>query len=414
MSTETTFDVVIAGGSYAGLALAIALSTELAGELTVAVVSPVFPRLDAGDPRDSRGSALSRASLNLLQRIGVWGSLTDHAQPVTEIVLTDSDLGDAVRPAVMRYPLDRGGGPQLPAMVIVENGRLGTALHAAAVKAAGVTLLAGSSIGAFAVQADLVHVRLGDGRSVSARLLVAADGARSGLRALAQIGTVGWPYDQTGIVTTVVPDLPHGGRAVQHFLPAGPFALLPMTGNRVCVTWTEDAGEARRILALDRGGFRAEVERRFGPDLGALVSISTPQSWALEVVIARCLTASRFALAGDAAHTLHPIAGQGLNLGFRDVAALTEVVIDTGRLGLDIGAQQTLARYERARRFDNLASAAGFDALNRLFSTRSTLARSARGAALTLADRLPYFKQLIMAEAAGEVGDVPRLLRPAG
>lgn len=414
MSTETTFDVVIAGGSYAGLALALALSVEAAGELTVAVVSPGFPRLDAGSEKDSRGSALSRASLNLLQRIGVWPALSEHAQPVSEIVLTDSDLDDAVRPEVMRYPLDPGSGSEFPAMAIVENGRLGAALHAAARAAAGVTLLAGQSIASFAAQGDVVQAKLSDGRLMSARLLVAADGARSNLRALAQIGTVGWPYDQTGIVTTVVPEAPHGGRAVQHFLPAGPFALLPMTGNRVCVTWTEDAAEARRILALDGTGFRAEVERRFGTDLGTLLTISAPQSWPLEVGIARSLTAPRFALAGDAAHSLHPIAGQGLNLGFRDVAALAEAVIDTGRLGLDIGAPETLAHYERARRFDNLASAAGFDVLNRLFSTRSTLARSARGAALALVDRLPNFKRLIIAEAAGETGDIPRMLRPVG
>jgi 2-octaprenyl-6-methoxyphenol hydroxylase len=259
-----------------------------------------------------------------------------------------------------------------------------------------------------------VRAVLRDGSSLSARLLVAADGARSNLRALARIGTVGWPYDQTGIVTTVVPEVPHGGRAVQHFLPAGPFALLPMTGNRVCVTWTEAATEAQRILKLDGAGFRAEVERRFGADLGALVTISAPQSWPLEIGIARSLTAPRFALAGDAAHSLHPIAGQGLNLGFRDVAALAEALIDTGRLGLDIGGPETLMRYERARRFDNLASAAGFDVLNRLFSARSTLARSARGAALAFADRLPNFKRLVIAEAAGETGDVPRLLRPVG
>jgi 2-octaprenyl-6-methoxyphenol hydroxylase len=415
-SAAETCDVLIAGGSYAGLALALALSHESGGDLRIRVVSPVFPAPIASGtlPSDARGSALSRASLSLLSRIGVWPELSNHAQPVSEIVLTDSDLGDAIRPEVLRYQLDAGDAAQLPSMVIVENGRLGAALHVRAAAAPGIVLTAGTSITAFKASIDHVDATLSTGTTLTARLLVAADGGRSHLRELARIGTVGWPYAQTGIVTIVTPEISHNGRATQHFLPAGPFALLPMANNRVCVTWTEDAAEAKRILALDPTAFRAEVEHRFGHDLGALATISPPQSWPLEIGIARELTAERFALIGDAAHTLHPIAGQGLNLGLRDVAALTDAVIDTARLGLDIGTPDTLSHYVRARRFDNLTSAAGFDALNRLFSTRSTLARSARGAALQLVDRLPNFKQLIIAEAAGQSGTVPRLLRPLG
>ncbi len=411
-NANETYDVLIAGGSYAGLALALALSVETAGDLKIGVVSPGFPALGAtaSNAGDSRGSALSRASLNLLNRVGVWPTLSEHAQPVSEIVLTDSDLGDAIRQQVLRYALDPGTAAALPAMVIVENTRLGTALHNAARQAQGVMLVSGASIAGFEIQTEQVSATLSNKQVINARVLVAADGSRSGLRNLARIGTVGWPYDQTGIVTTVVPELPHQGRAVQHFLPGGPFALLPMTGNRVCVTWSENTAEAQRILALEPSLFSTEVERRFGPDLGRLTSVSAPQSWPLTVAIARTLTADRFALIGDAAHTLHPIAGQGLNLGFRDVAALAECIIDTARLGLDIGHVDVLARYERARRFDNLASAAGFDALNRLFSTSSTLARSARGAALGVVDRLPNVKRMIIAEAAGDTGDVPRLL----
>ncbi len=405
-------DVLIAGGSYAGLALALALASEAAGDLRVIVVSPTFPN-SAAQPQehsDVRGSALSRGSLNLLTRVGVWPTLASHAQTVAEIVLTDSDLEDVVRPEMLRYSLDTD--PAVPEMVIAENGKLGAALYDAACIALGVNLKPSLSVTSFEPKVDAVLANLSDGTTISARLLVAADGARSALRTQAGIATMGWPYAQIGIVTIVEPKTDHGGRAVQHFLPAGPFALLPMTGNRVCVTWTEEAGEARRILMLDKQSFAAEVERRFGPELGALTTISVPQSWPLEISIARELTHTRLALIGDAAHTLHPIAGQGLNLGLRDVAALAETVIDTARLGLDIGSPETLARYARARRFDNLASAAGFDALNRLFSTPSTLARSARGAALSVIDRLPNLKQLIIAEAAGQSGDVPRLLRP--
>ena len=402
-------DILIAGGSYAGLALACALAREADGDLKVMVVSPGLPALDGGRAEgDIRASALARGSLNVLTRLGVWGEIARDAQVISAIELTDSNLDDATRPTVLRYELE---GAAIPAMVIVENFRLGAALHTAAREARGATLESGVAIADFAADLHGVRATLSDGRVIGARLLVAADGGRSKLREKAGISTTGWPYDQAGIVTVVVPEDAHGGQAVQHFLPAGPFAALPMTGNRVCVTWTEGAAEARRILALDAAGFRGEVEKRFGFKLGALKTIAPPQTWPLELAIARSLIAPRFALVGDAAHVLHPIAGQGLNLGFRDVAALCECVIDAARLGLDVGQADVLERYERWRRFDNLASAAGFDALNRLFATENTLARSARGAALGVVDRLPGLKAWLVGEAAGEGGDVPRMLR---
>jgi 2-octaprenyl-6-methoxyphenol hydroxylase len=415
--TMSSVDVLIAGGSYAGLSLAVALASEAGGDLRVMVVAPRFPNLAAEGgaygiaPADLRGSALSRGSLNLLDRIGIWRDLAVDTQPVSEIVLTDSDLGDALRPSVLKFGLEAEAGARIPAMVIVENHRLGAALYRAALGAAGVELRGGISVAASVVVGDGVVATLSDGRQVRARLIVAADGARSDLRVRSGIGVVGWPYGQTGIVTVVATDEPHGGRAVQHFLPGGPFALLPMTDGRVCVTWTENDAEARRILRLDATAFRAEVEARVGSVLGALTSISVPQSWPIELGVARQLTAPRLALVGDAAHAVHPIAGQGLNLGFRDVGALVDAVIDAARLGLDVGHPDVLAGYERARRFDNLASAAGFDVLNRVFSSGSTVARSARGAALGVVDRLPRLKDWFIAEASGASGDVPRLLR---
>ena len=410
----TTTDIVVAGGSYAGLAVAVALARESGGELHVMLVSPGLPALDAGagGVDDVRASALSRGSLNLLQHLGAWDEIAAHAQPVSAIEITDSNLDDAIRPTALSYALDRGhAGSSLPSMVIVENRRLGAALHRAAKAAAGVTLAAGAAIADFVADQDGVQATLSDGTTIAARLLVAADGARSKLREAGGIKSIGWPYRQRGIVTFVEPEQPHEGRAVQHFLPAGPFALLPMTGDRICITWTEGDDEAHRILALDAAGFRAEVERRFGYRLGALKTIAPPQSWPLELDVARGLIGTRMALIGDAAHKVHPIAGQGLNLGFRDVAALSETIIDAARLGLDFGRPETLERYERWRRFDNLASAAGFDALNRMFSSDNTLARSARGAVLGIADRLEGVKGWLVGEAAGERGDVPRLLR---
>ena len=236
-------------------------------------------------------------------------------------------------------------------------------------------------------------------------------GGASPLRQAAGIGIVRWSYPQAGIVTTVRLEQPHQGRAVQHFLPSGPFAILPLTGNRACITWTEDAARAREILALDDAGFLAEVEKRFGYRLGGVALAGPRASWPLDMHLARALVADRFALVGDAAHGVHPIAGQGLNLGLRDVAALTEVVADAARLGLDIGSLAVLERYERWRRLDSALSAATFDALNRLFSNDSTLLRSARDFGLGLVERMPALKQFFVAEAAGLTGEVPRLLR---
>ncbi|HZA01986.1 MAG TPA: FAD-dependent monooxygenase, partial [Hyphomicrobiaceae bacterium] len=256
-----------------------------------------------------------------------------------------------------------------------------------------------------------VTIRLATECSIRAALLVGADGRSSPLRDAAGIQIVGWRYPQTGIVTTVAHERPHGGKAVQHFLPGGPFAILPLKGNRSSITWSEDAERAREILALDDQGFLAEVDKRFGGRLGALRLDSPRQSWPLGMHLARRYVTRRFALLGDAAHGVHPIAGQGLNLAMRDAAALTEVVVDAVRLGLDLGDSAALERYEQWRRFDSALAAATFDGLNRLFSNDWALLRSAREFGLGLVDRVPVLKQLFVQEAAGLSGELPRLLR---
>jgi 2-octaprenyl-6-methoxyphenol hydroxylase len=250
-----------------------------------------------------------------------------------------------------------------------------------------------------------------DGRMVSARLAVGADGRRSRLREAAGIGIVEHDYRQVGIVTVIAHELPHRGRAIQHFLPSGPFAILPMTGDRSCITWTETADEGRRILALDDAAFLAEVDRRFGGRLGDLTLAGGRRSWPLAMHLARAYAANRLALAGDAAHGVHPIAGQGLNLGFRDVAALAEVIADAARLGLDVGSMSTLRRYERWRRSDSALSAGVFDRLQWLFANDNPALRAVRDSGMAVVDRLPALKRLLVAEAAGLTGDVPRLLR---
>ncbi len=254
-------------------------------------------------------------------------------------------------------------------------------------------------------------IALASGDSLQTWLAVAADGQHSVLRRAAGITCVSWPYDQIAIATTVAHERDHGGVAVQHFLPAGPFAILPLPGRRCCITWTEQANEGRRIMALDDDAFLAEVDRRFGGRLGAVRLDGGRRSWPLHLQLARSYIADRLALIGDAAHGVHPIAGQGLNLAFRDVAALAEVIADAARTGLDIGDATTLARYQQWRRFDALAATAAFDAVNRLFSRDGRLTRSLREAGLQLVDRLPRLKQELVREAAGMTGELPRLLK---
>ena len=404
---DDRFEVVIAGAGFAGLALAKALASGFGTSARIALVTrdSVSP---ARGNADSRATALSAASVRMLDKLGVWANCSVSAQPVTAIDITDSPLHAGVRPILLSY--DNHVGSDEPASHVIPNAALEAALTAAVATMPTISILPQTTVGAFSAGPEAVTVTLSPTRTLQAKLLVAADGRSSPLRQLAGIKTTGWSYPQTGITVTVRHDLPHGGHAVQHFLPGGPFAMLPLPGNRSCITWSEKNDEARRLVALDDAAFLGELEQRAGGRLGAIELDGPRQSWPLEMFMARSFIAPRFALVGDAAHNVHPIAGQGLNLGLRDCAALAEVLVDARRLGLDI-ASGTLERYERWRRFDTMTSAASFDALNRLFSTDGALRRSAREFALGAINRLPGVKQRLVAEAAGTTGDLPRLLR---
>jgi 2-octaprenyl-6-methoxyphenol hydroxylase len=397
-------DVLIGGAGFAGLALAVALRQTLGPAFGVTVADPGPGRDHAGD---ARASAIAAAARRLFETIGVWDAVAADAQPIMDMVVTDSKLGDAVRPVFLTFAGDVAPGE--PFAHMVENAPLFEALAAKA-RDVGVDLRP-AAVDDFDITPGHVAVRLGDQTAVSSRLLVAADGARSAIRERAGIQYMGWSYGQSGIVTTVAHERDHGGRAEEHFLPAGPFAILPLKGRRSSIVWTEKTSEAERIIALSDADFHAELEKRFGLRLGSIAVAGPRQAYPLGLSVARSFVTDRLALIGDAAHVIHPIAGQGLNLGLRDVAALAEAVVDAARLGLDPGDATVLDRYQRWRRFDTMSMGVATDGLNRLFSNRSDVLRFVRDVGLGLVERAPALKELFIREAAGFTGDVPKLLR---
>jgi 2-octaprenyl-6-methoxyphenol hydroxylase len=396
-------DIVIAGGSFAGLALAIALRQGSDGGLSVTVADPGINR----PGENLRATAIAAAARRLFETIGVWPEMEKVAQPMLDMVVTDSKLDNAMRPTYLTFEGEVEPGE--PFAHMVENDVAIAALLDKA-RSEGVDLRPLSVTG-FEHQPAGITVTLSDGSVLPARLLVAADGARSSIREKAGIATHGWDYDQSGIVTTVAHEREHHGRAEEHFLPAGPFAILPLTGNRSSIVWTETRKEADRIVALPDEEFHAELEKRFGLHLGEIKVIGPRRAFPLGLFVARSFIADRIALIGDAAHLIHPIAGQGLNMGLRDVAALAESIIDAVRMGIDPGAVSVLERYQRWRRFDTMAMGIATDSLNRLFSNNSDVLRAVRDVGLGIVDRLPVMKRFFIREAAGLTGDVPKLLK---
>lgn len=396
--------IVIAGGAFAGLGLALALRQGLGSELPITVADPA---LAVRPSRDPRASAIVAACRRLFEILGVWGEVADGAQPIVDMVVTDSRLEDAMRPVFLTFGGDVEPGE--PFAHMVENRRLIDVLVARA-EAAGVALKA-TTVTDFAARPEAITVSLGDGSTMEASLLVAADGARSRLRERAGIATHGWDYDQSGIVVTVAHERDHEGRAEEHFLPPGPFAILPLKGRRSSLVWTESRVDAARLVALPAEDFHRELEQRFGLKLGEITVLDEPRAFPLGYFVAREFVGPRLALVGDAAHQIHPIAGQGLNLGLKDVAALAECIVDAARLGIDPGQADVLDRYQRWRRFDTVAMGIATNSLNALFSNRSTLLRGVRDLGLGLVDRLPPLKSAFVRQAAGLAGEVPRLLR---
>jgi 2-octaprenyl-6-methoxyphenol hydroxylase len=400
------YDAIVAGGGFVGRTLALGLARFAPKGFRVALVEAEAAN---GAKPDPRASAMSAASKGLLSVLGVWPSLAANAQPISSIEITDSRL--EARHRFRSLGFDNELEPGEAQAYMIENEDLARALAAAVNSEQAIEMSKGDSVEDFASGPVEVEAKLASGVAIGGPLLIAADGKRSRLRERAGIKCVAWSYPQVGIVTTVLHARPHEGRAVQHFLPAGPFAILPLKGDRSSIVWTEEAEVGRAIMALDERGFVAELARRFGDRLGDIALAGPRQSFPLDFQIARTFIGDRLVLAGDAAHAVHPLAGQGLNIGFRDVAALTEIIVDGARLGLDIGSPALLERYERWRRFDSALSATAMDGLNRLFSNDSLPLRALRDFGLAVVDQAPWLKSMLVREAAGLGGAVPRLLK---
>ncbi len=397
-------DMMVVGGGYVGLAAAVAVK-QAAPHLGIEVIEAA----PAGIwEKDERASAIIAAASNMLDVLDVWEEISSHAQPINRMIVTDSRTSDPVRPVFLTF--DGAIEDGKPFAHMVPNVAMVRALRGAAERL-GITIRHGLSATGFITGSSSTTVTFSDGSTAQTRLLVACDGVRSRLRDMAGIRTVTWKYGQSGIVTTVAHERPHGGVAEEHFLPSGPFAILPLPNNQSSLVWTERTEEADRLVAADDLVFEDELQRRFGHKLGALTVVGGRKAFPLGLTLSRAFVAQRFALAGDAAHGIHPISGQGLNLGFKDVAALAETVVEADRLGLDIGSLAVLERYQSWRRFDTFRMGATTDVLNRLFSNDVTPLRIARDFGLGLVERMPKLKDFFIGQAAGMTGaGHPRLL----
>jgi len=401
MNTEIKSDVIIVGGGMVGLSLAAALAQS-------GVRVTVVEKDDLNDQLlpafDGRVSAISLGSQRVLDGIGAWDAMLPEAQPIFDIRVVDADTT-----AHVHYHYKDLG--DIPMGHMVENRHIRAALLARARALPALTLLAPTRIQGTERDAYTATVTLENGTACKAPLLIAADGRRSRLRTEAGIPVVETGYGQTALVCTIEHDVPHGGLALERFLHAGPFAALPMLGNRSAIVWSEPERDAPLMLALPQAEFDAEIQSRLGDYLGTIRSVGKRFSYPLQLVLAKRFIDTRLALVGDAAHAIHPVAGQGVNVGFRDVAVMAQLVEDALRLGLDIGAQSVLTHYQQWRRFDAMGMGAVTDGITRLFSNDVAPLRWGRDAGLRLVNKAPPLKRLFMRHAMGLLGDLPRLMQ---
>ena len=402
-ASKNQCDIAIAGAGYVGLATAVAIASARPS-LSITIVDAAPPGVWR---KDGRASAIAAAAMRMLDRLGCRAAIEPHAQAITEMIVTDSRTSDPVRPVFLTF--DGDVAPGEPFAHMAPNKAINGALRQQA-KKPGIKFIAGMAVAGFETGSARTTVTLENGNEMEARLLIAADGVRSRLREMAGVKTVDFDYGQSGIVCTIAHERPHNGRAGEHFLPAGPFAVLPLKQNRSSIVWTERTEDAERLVNGDPLVFEAELETRFGLKLGNIEVIDKPRAWPLGLKLARSFVKPRLALVGDAAHGIHPIAGQGLNLGFKDAAALAQTVVEADRLGQDMGALDILERYERWRRFDTVQMGIVTDVLNRTFSNDLGPVRAIRDIGLGLVDRMPHLKDFFVRQASGLSGSAPRLL----
>jgi 2-octaprenyl-6-methoxyphenol hydroxylase len=399
-------DVLIVGGGLNGPALALALAAGGLGS----IVLDAHPRATHSDPEfDGRAYALALSSRRMLAALGLWSRVGPRAQPINDIKISDGRAGEGAAPWFLHF--DHREIEEGPMGHFLEDRFLRAALTEAMDGTPRIVHRPGTEVVAQSVEGPLASVTLANGETLRAPLLVGCDGRGSGTATRAGIGRIGWDYGQTSLVCAVAHELPHDGIAHQFFMPEGPLAILPLPGKRSSIVWTEETGRAAAIQAMDDAGYLAVLRPRFGDFLGDIRLAGSRYTYPLSLSLADSFTAERLALAGDAAHGIHPLAGQGLNLGLRDVAALAEVVVAAHRRGQDIGAPDVLVEYRRWRRFDTLMLAAATDGINRLFSNDNPILRAGRDLGLGLVNRLPALRRTLIREAAGLSGDLPRLLQ---
>ncbi len=403
---EYDSDIVIVGGGLNGPALALALA-QTGHSVTVIDALKIATRKD--DAFDGRSYALALASQRLLAAIGIWDEIAPNAQPMLEIKVTDGRAGEGPSPFWMHF--DHAEIEEGPMGYMVEDRYLRRAFLDAMADDDRITHLSGKTVVDQSVDRSSATVTLDDGTRVTARMLVGSDGRRSGTAERAGIKRTGWGYGQTALVCALAHEKSHNGIAHQFFMPPGPLAILPLTGNRSSIVWSETEAEARRINALPDADYLEVLRPRFGSFLGDISLTGQRFTYPLNLTIANSFIADRTALIGDAAHGVHPIAGQGLNAGLRDVAALAETLTLAARRGEDIGSAQVLNRYQQWRRFDTATLAVATDAFNRLFSNDNPLLRAVRDVGMGVVNALPSLRRGFIREAAGLTGDLPKLMQ---
>ncbi len=408
MSNGFDADVILGGGGLVGQTLALAL--DQAG-LKVIVIDASKPAETLAPAFDGRAFAIAFASYRMWRALGLGEELDQVAQPIREILVTDGKVRGGPSPLYLHFDGAEQEDADEPLGLMLEARHVRLALDRAVKARPSIEMIQPMSVSAIARDPAGVTVTLADGRSLRAPLLVGADGRRSFVRGAVGIRTIGWDYPVTAIVATIAHEKPHEGVAHEYFLPNGPFAILPLKGERANIVWAEPRAAAEALLAMGEEDFLAELRLRFGDFLGRL-SLEGPRfGYPLSLQLAERMIDDRVALAGDSAHGIHPLAGQGLNLGLKDCAALAECIADGVSVGLDPGDVSILERYQRWRRFDNVTMALGMEAFDKLFSNSIVPLRVARRVGLAAVNAVGPARRFFMKYAGGAAGDLPKLLR---